>query len=68
MYKRSYSTLGKETNYNCSSNSQCSCKTLYGRTEFDKMMYNWVTNGTGLPSTINDNRNLVANTNIIEFK
>ena len=68
MYKRSYSTLGKETDYNCASDSQCSCKTLYGRTNFDKMIYQWVTTGTGLPIQSNGNNNLVEKTNIIEFK
>ena len=45
-YKPEYTTLNKETSYNCGADSKCSCTTLYGRTNYDKMMYNWIINGT----------------------
>ena len=44
-YKPEYTTLNKETTYNCEADSKCSCTNLYGRTTYDKMMYNWIING-----------------------
>lgn len=64
-YKNAYSTLNKETSYNCESDSKCTCTNLYGRTEYDKMMYKWATTGTGLPDNLTAK---IKITDVVEFK